>query len=228
MVFSSVQFIFLFLPVALVLYFISPLRLRNGVLLGLSIFFYSAGEHMYLWLLLLLIGLNYITGRVLEALSGRTIRRAVVGCAIAIDLAALGFFKYSGFFGAWLSVIRQHLVWQGIILPLGISFYVFHNISYIVDVYRGVARARRNLIDFALYISFFPQVIAGPIIRYHDISYYLDDRHPTLSGFSSGLERFFYWAGEEDGHCQPAWYNRRSCFYHISRNTHMLGRLDRY
>jgi alginate O-acetyltransferase complex protein AlgI len=190
MVFSSAQFIFLFLPVALALYFISPVRLRNGALLGLSILFYSAGEHMYLWLLLLIIGLNYITGRVLDALSGRTIRRVSVGGAIAIDLTALGFFKYASFFGSWLSVIHQHAIWQGIILPLGISFYIFHNISYVVDVYRGVAKARRNLIDFALYVSFFPQVIAGPIIRYHDISSYLDDRYPTLSDFSSGLERF--------------------------------------
>ena len=87
-----------------------------------------------------------------------------------IDLAALGFFKYAGFFGAWLSVIHQRPFWQGIILPLGV-FYVFHNISYIVYVYRGVARARGNLIDFALYISFFPQVIAGPIIRY--LAYHL-------------------------------------------------------
>ena len=190
MVFSSVQFVFVFLPVALALYYISPVRLRNGVLLGLSIFFYVAGEHVYLWLLLLLIGLNYMAGRVLDASSGRTIRRAVVGGAIAIDLATLGFFKYAGFFGTWLPATPQHAVWQGIILPLGISFYVFHNISYIVDVYRGVARARQNLIDFALYITFFPQVIAGPIVRYHDISPYLDDRRQTVSDFSLGLERF--------------------------------------
>jgi alginate O-acetyltransferase complex protein AlgI len=179
-----------FLPFSLATYFAAPARARNLVLLCISIAFYITGERRYFWLLALLIAVNYCAARALDALVDQRRRRAVVTAAIAVDLGALGWFKYAGFVGSTLSPVFHHAIWQGIILPLGISFYVFHNISYVVDVYRRIAPARRNPIDFGLYISFFPQVIAGPIIRYHDISAFIDHRRVRLSDFSSGLERF--------------------------------------
>jgi len=189
LVFSSIQFIFLFFPLALVLYWAAPRRARNLMLLALSLFFYASGESRHLWLLLTLIVVNYLAGRAIEAGRGVS-RRLALGCAVGVDLAALGWFKYAGFIATSVFPAAHFAAWQGILLPLGISFYVFHNISYVVDVYRGAAPARRNPIDFALYISFFPQVIAGPIIRYHDIAHALDDRHVRLEDFASGMERF--------------------------------------
>jgi alginate O-acetyltransferase complex protein AlgI len=190
LVFSSIQFVFLFLPLALGLYWIAPRRARNLMLLALSLFFYASGEAHHLWLLLALIAINYTAGHAIEAARSPARRRAALTVAIAADLAALGWFKYAGFFATAVFPLAHVAAWQGIVLPLGISFYVFHNISYVMDVYRGTARARRNPIDFALYISFFPQVIAGPIIRYHDIAPALDDRHVRLEDFASGMERF--------------------------------------
>ncbi len=189
MVFSSIQFIFVFLPLALALYWAAPRRGRNAALLALSLFFYASGEARHLWLLLALIGVNYVAGHTIEAGRGVS-RRIALTAAIGLDLAALGWFKYAGFLASALAPLSHAAMWQGLVLPLGISFYVFHNISYVVDVYRGTARARRNPIDFALYIAFFPQVIAGPIVRYHDIAGALDHRRVRLEDFASGLERF--------------------------------------
>lgn len=191
MVFSSPQFLFLFLPIALVLYGSSPKRGGNLVLLLVSLLFYAWGEAAHLWVLLLLIALNWAAGLVIARDPRALQRRLAVTAAIAIDLAALVWFKYAMFLGhnvARFGVASTALT--GIVLPLGISFFVFHNISYVVDVYRRVAPPRRNPIDFALYIAFFPQLIAGPIIRYHDIAAQLDRRRVTPAGFASGVERF--------------------------------------
>ncbi len=190
MVFSSIQFIFVFLPLALALYWIAPRPGRNLMLLALSLFFYASGEAHHLWLLLALIAVNYAAGLVIEDALSPLWRRLAVGIAVAIDLFALAWFKYAGFLATALAPLSHAAMWQAIVLPLGISFYVFHNISYVVDIYRRTAPARRNPIDFALYISFFPQVIAGPIIRYHDIAGALDHRRVRVEDFSSGLERF--------------------------------------
>jgi len=191
LVFSSPQFLFLFLPLALVVYALAPRRARNLVLLLLSLLFYTWGEAGHLWLLLLLIAVNWSAGLVIENDRRAERRTVAAAAAIAVDLAALVWFKYAMFLAhnaARLGVASVAL--DGIILPLGISFYVFHNISYVVDVYRRVAPARRNPIDFALYIAFFPQLIAGPIIRYHDIAAALDRRRVTAGSFASGMERF--------------------------------------
>jgi alginate O-acetyltransferase complex protein AlgI len=191
LVFSSPQFLFLFLPFALVLYGLSPRRGCNLALLLVSLLFYAWGEAAHLWLLLLLIAVNWAAGLVIARDTRPSRRRLAITAAIAIDLAALVWFKYAMFLGhnfARLGVASVAL--NGIVLPLGISFFVFHNISYVVDVYRRVAPPRRNPIDFALYIAFFPQLIAGPIVRYHDIAAQLDRRRVTPAGFASGVERF--------------------------------------
>jgi alginate O-acetyltransferase complex protein AlgI len=190
LVFSSPQFLFLFLPLALVVYGLAPRRAGNLALLLLSLLFYTWGEAGHLWLLLLLIAVNWTAGLVIENDFRPERRTVAVAAAIAIDLAALIWFKYAMFLAHNLHVGIASVALTGIILPLGISFYVFHNISYVVDVYRRVAPARRNPIDFALYIAFFPQLIAGPIIRYHDIAAALDRRRVTAASFASGLERF--------------------------------------
>jgi alginate O-acetyltransferase complex protein AlgI len=190
-VFSSPQFLFLFLPLCLVVYPLAPRGGRNLVLLLLSLLFYAWGEAAHLWLLLALIAVNWTAGLAI-ARNGRVRdRRLAAAAAIAIDLAALVWFKYAMFLGHNLTRFGvSSTALTGIVLPLGISFFVFHNISYIVDVYRGVAPPRRSPIDFALYISFFPQLIAGPIVRYHDIADALDRRRVTPEKFASGIERF--------------------------------------
>ena len=191
MVFSSPQFLFLFLPIALGLYALAPRPARNLVLLLASLLFYVWGEAEHLWLLLALIALNWAAGLVLAHERRDSLRTLAAGLAITVDLAALVWFKYALFLSRNLD--RLHIgpgALEGIVLPLGISFFVFHNISYVVDVYRRVAPPQRNPIDFALYIAFFPQLIAGPIIRYHDIAAALGQRRVTPAGFASGVERF--------------------------------------
>ncbi|MBV9755987.1 MAG: MBOAT family protein, partial [Alphaproteobacteria bacterium] len=191
MVFGSPQFLFLFLPFALLVYAATPRRGRNLALLLVSLLFYAWGEAGHLWLLLALIAVNWVAGLAIAGTESPLQRRLAVSAAIATDLAALVWFKYAMFLGHNLARLgASAMALDGIVLPLGISFFVFHNISYVVDIYRRVAPPRRNPIDFALYIAFFPQLIAGPIVRYHDIAAALDNRRVTAARFASGTERF--------------------------------------
>ncbi len=197
MIFSSPAFTFLFLPIAFLLHGLTPSRMRNFVLLLLSLVFYAWGEARHLWLLLLLIGIGWLAGLGITSSGflGRH-RGAVLAGAISADLAALAWFKYAHFAAANLPWLERAIpsarsfAAASFVLPLGISFYVFHSISYVVDVYRRAASPRRNPIDFALYIAFFPQLIAGPIVRYHDIAAMLDRRRITVARFAAGIERF--------------------------------------
>jgi alginate O-acetyltransferase complex protein AlgI len=191
LVFSSPQFLFLFLPFALLLYAVTPRRGHNLVLLLVSLLFYTWGEAGHLWLLLGLIAVNWLAGLAIAQAARQSRRRLAVSAAITVDLAALVWFKYAMFLGHNLARLGgSAMALEGIVLPLGISFFVFHNISYVVDIYRRVAPPRRNPIDFGLYIAFFPQLIAGPIVRYHDIAAALDHRRVTAARFAAGTERF--------------------------------------
>ena len=195
MVFSSLFFLFYFLPIVLFSYAIIPARLRNFHLLLASLFFYAWGEGLYVLLMLLVTVLNYFIGMSFTGKTADT-RRKLLILGIVFNLTPLLFYKYSIFFlenlGALLntdfllSVIPQN----GLHLPLGISFFTFHSLSYLVDTFKGTTPCQRNPINLALYISVFPQLIAGPIIRYHDVSKQLDERRVTLEGFSLGVERF--------------------------------------
>jgi alginate O-acetyltransferase complex protein AlgI len=193
MLFSSPLFLFLFLPVVLVAYFAMPKGLRNSFLVLASILFYAWGEGVYSVVMLLSMSINYVFGRLID--DYRNQAKWILALAVAANLAPLIFFKYMAFFVQNAAPVLQlvgirNLRIDHAHLPLGISFFTFHSISYLVDIYRRDAAAQRRPIDLALYISFFPQLIAGPIIRYHDIADQLRNRIVRAEDFATGIQRF--------------------------------------
>jgi len=198
MVFSSEVFLFAFLPAVLGLYFAMPgARVKNGFLVLASILFYAWGGAMYVPLVLGSALVNYGFGLALSRLPGVATRerRLLVGAAVALNLAGLACFKYAGFLNDNLSFISggaigRNVALSQIYLPLGISFFTFHAISYVVDVYRRTSEARKNPLEVMLYFVFFPQLIAGPIIRYKDVAAQLSRRVVTVEGFAYGVRRF--------------------------------------
>jgi alginate O-acetyltransferase complex protein AlgI len=191
MVFSSPTFLFLFLPVVLALAFAlrERLRVQNAFLLVASLFFYASGDGAHLGLFLGSIALNYGFGLAVERAPHR---RVWLGVGVAVNVALLLAFKYANFLAASLNdtVGAPVLVLAPIALPVGISFYTFHAISYLVDVGRGRARAQRSPLELGLYLALFPQLIAGPIVRYGDLEAQLAMRRVELAGFASGARRF--------------------------------------
>jgi alginate O-acetyltransferase complex protein AlgI len=201
MVFSSPIFLFLFLPVLLAASFSARAELRNPILLLASLFFYVWEEGVYVAVLLTSIGLNYAFGLLLERCGtgsgGRRGAGLVLGLAVAANLALIAAFKYANFFADNLNVMLAWLHLRPIALapvhlPLGISFFTFQALSYVIDVYRRDVAAQRNLVDFALYKTLFPQLIAGPIVRYRDVAAQLSERSITLDGFAEGVRRFIF------------------------------------
>ncbi|MEA2689104.1 MAG: alginate O-acetyltransferase complex protein AlgI [Candidatus Eremiobacteraeota bacterium] len=198
MVFSSEIFLFAFLPAVLALYFlVRGAAARNVVLVVASLFFYAWGEGRFVLLVLGSALVNYGLGLALDQLpgGGTRERRLVVGAGVALNLAILIVFKYAGFFGDNLNfifgnTIGRQVTLSQIYLPLGISFFSFHAISYIVDVYRRTSGARKNPLEVVLYFVFFPQLIAGPIIRYKDVASQLGGRTVAISDFAYGARRF--------------------------------------
>jgi alginate O-acetyltransferase complex protein AlgI len=188
MVFSSLFFLFYFLPVILVSYFATPAKLRNLHLLLASLFFYAWGEGLYILLMLFVITVNYIIGMSFDKSAADTRRRLLI-FGIGVNLIPLLFYKYSGFFLESLG-ITSLVPENGIHLPLGISFFTFQAMSYLIDTYRGTTTSQKNPINLALYITVFPQLIAGPIVRYHDISKQIHKRRVSLDDFTPGVERF--------------------------------------
>jgi len=194
MVFSSIEFLFFFLPAALALYLVSPRPLRNLTLLLASLLFYTWGGGVLVLLLLGSVAANYLLGLVVATSRGVR-RRAAVAVAVALNLGILGVFKYLNFGVAQWNAVQlafggAEIDWAPVALPIGISFYTFQSMSYILDVNRGAARVLRNPVDFGLYVSMFPQLIAGPIVRFHEISEQIADRRLTVAGFGAGALRF--------------------------------------
>lgn len=190
MVFSSLVFLWLFLPVVFALYFTAKEQYRNVILLIASLFFYAWGEPVYVLVMILSIIVNYFCGLKIGAAEEHKRKRALFW-GVFVNLALLGVFKYTGFFTEnvnaifGLQVEVKHLP-----LPIGISFYTFQSISYLVDIYRRVCEPQRNIIKMGLFISFFPQLIAGPILKYYDIASQIDKRQVTLPLFNEGAVRF--------------------------------------
>ena len=186
MLFSSLEFLFGFLPLTLLVYYLFPPRLRNGVLLVFSLLFYGAGEPIFLWLMVLTVLADYGFGLWIErtAARGRS-PKPVLAFAVTAHVALLGFFKYYDLFATSLGLPSL-----GIPLPIGISFYIFQALSYVIDVYRGEAAAQKNLVAFGTYVSLFPQLVAGPIVRYGEIDEQLTVRSHTASRAVSGISAF--------------------------------------
>ena len=191
MLFSSVPFLFYFLPCVLLVYFIVPGKLKNSVLLLASLIFYGWGEPRYLPVMAVSILQGYVFGLLIERSRGRPLARVFLTVSVLLSLGMLAYFKYADFMIANLNALTGLSVpLLRITLPIGISFYTFQILSYAVDVYRGTVPAQRNLIDLAAYIAMFPQLIAGPIVRYADVAGQLRARRHNLPDAAYGVRRF--------------------------------------
>ena len=199
MVFSSTIFLCVYLPLVLLGYYICPKKGRNLFLLIASLVFYAWGEPKYVFLMIFSILVNYIFGRLMDKNRGRQKRmKLLLVLSVVIDLGLLSVFKYTDFvitnvnaiFGSSFDLLK-------IALPIGISFYTFQAMSYTIDVYRDDVRVQKNLIDFGMYITMFPQLIAGPIVRYADVQDQLAERSVTTADFSEGVMRFVVGLGKK-------------------------------
>lgn len=210
MVFSSIVFLFLFLPLTLLAYFVvrNQPRLRNALLLVVSLAFYFWGEGAYTLVMLLYIVCNYYFAHLIEfflkrnpAEVGRQHARRVLIGSLFFNLGFLTFYKYANFIASnidyGLEFFGYSFKLDPIHLPIGISFFTFQAISYVVDVYRGDIKASRSLLNFAMYKAFFPQLIAGPIVRYKDVAKQIVSRHTTFKQFKYGVERFIIGLGKK-------------------------------
>ncbi len=191
MLFSGIPFLFYFLPVVLAVYFLAPKRLKNAVLLVFSLVFYAWGEPKYVFLMVATILLFYGCGLAISKCQRRVWKKVWLTVSVVSSLALLGLFKYADFFlGSFNALTGAGIPLLKLALPIGISFYTFQCLSYTIDVYRGNAQAQKNIINFGAYVSLFPQLIAGPIVRYVDVARELDCRSHSWEDFSLGLRRF--------------------------------------
>lgn len=192
MLFSSIVFLFTFLPVVLILYYLLPVRFRNVILLLASLVFYAWGEPVYLFLMILSILFNYFSGLdIARNLQDKRAAKRSLVFNLIINLAVLGFFKYEGFVLDTLNgILPVHISYHALPLPIGISFYTFQILSYIIDVYRGNVKVQTNLPNFALYVTMFPQLIAGPIVQYADVDEQLASREVSWTKFGEGSMYF--------------------------------------
>ena len=205
MVFSSVTFLFFLLPAVLIAYHLAPRRVRNALLVLASLLFYAWGAGAFVFALLASVAANYVVGARLERrvdAGDVTGARRWLAAGVVLDVALLAWFKYANFgVASWNAALAAAglptVPWAEIALPIGISFFTFHSLSYLVDVYRGAARHLVSPLDFTLYITFFPQLIAGPIVRFHEIRDQLVERRETFDAFAAGVYRFSFGLGKK-------------------------------
>ena len=203
MVFSSMIFLWIFLPVTLIVYYLLHLtrniKLMNVWLLCASIFFYSWGEPRYIALLIVSVCINFLSGLLIWYFRGTRAVNAALLASIAANLLLLGYFKYYDFAAGLMNGIigRDVLPIRDIVLPIGISFYTFQAMSYVIDLYRGKTEVQKSLYKLALYITFFPQLVAGPIVRYRDIASQIDHREVDLEKFTYGVQRIAIGLGKK-------------------------------
>lgn len=194
MVFSSAIFLFLFLPIVFILYYISPKKLRNTIMFLASLLFYAWGEPIYIFIMLFSTVFDYGNGRLIEKFRNQEkekICKVILILSIVVNLGLLMFFKYTDFFvGNINGLFGLSIDSLGLALPIGISFYTFQTLSYTIDVYRGVVQTQHNIINFGMYVSMFPQLIAGPIVRYSDIKNQVDSRDENVDEIAAGIRRF--------------------------------------
>lgn len=213
MVFSDLLFIFVFIPLFILSYIAGgwidrrrkesdpairrPLLARNMALVVFSLLFYAWGEPVYVLLMLLSVLVNFMAGRAIDACVGPGWRKTWLFIGVALDLVILGSFKYLGFFAGALAELGIAVNVPEIALPIGISFYIFQSISYLVDVYRRESPVQRNFMDLLLYIAMFPQLIAGPIVRYGTVALEINDRSTSPADIAQGSYRFFIGLGKK-------------------------------
>lgn len=200
MLFSSLVFIWYFLPAVFLLYYLFPWKqAKNLVLLAASLFFYAWGEPKYILLMLMSIACNYLFGLCLHTASQKGTKKFFLLLCLTVNLGLLGYFKYFNFGAELMNFFlnREQIALRQITLPIGISFYTFQALSYVIDVYRGDIAVQKNPFYLALYISFFPQLIAGPIVKYHDIEAQIACRSVNFTMQAYGVKRFSYGLGKK-------------------------------
>ncbi len=194
MTFSSLTFLWFFLPIVFLMYQVVPKKAKNIWLLGTSLLFYGWGEPKYIVLMIVSILLNYASGLLIDRKkrSPLMMNKIILAICILLNLLLLGYFKY---FNLLIDSVNhlaggEVLTFSRVLLPIGISFYTFQALSYVIDLYRNETQVQKNLIHFALYVTFFPQLIAGPIVKYHDIAKQLDERIADSDKIVLGIKRF--------------------------------------
>ena len=191
MVFSSLFFVFFFMPIFLIIYYLVPNKIKNIILLIFSLLFYSWGEPIYIVLLLFSSVVDYSNGYFINKFKDSKVKtRFFLILSIVINLSLLGVFKYSNFIISNLNLLGLKISSNSLALPLGISFFTFQTMSYSIDVYKGNIKYEKNFINFMTYVCMFPQLVAGPIVRYSDISKELNKRKVTFDNFSTGVFKF--------------------------------------
>ena len=194
MVFSSVFFLFYFLPIVLVFYFITPKKFRNLLLLVSSLFFYSWGEPKYIWIMLFSTLVDFTSGKMIHRHKENNDQKKAkhwLLVSVFVNLGLLGFFKYTDFMIENInSIFSLGIPLLKLTLPIGISFYTFQTMSYTIDLYRGETKVQNSILNFATYVTLFPQLIAGPIVRYQTVANELDSREETPDMISDGIQRF--------------------------------------
>ncbi len=199
MVFSSIAFLFYYLPIMIILTYLSPMRFRNGILLVGSLLFYGYGEPVYVIMMILSILIDYTNGRFIEKYRDRkNLTKLFLIISVVANLSLLGFFKYGDFLITNVNaLLSMNIPLLNVGLPIGISFFTFQTMSYSIDVYRGDIVAEKNLITFGAYVSMFPQLIAGPIIIYKDVAEFLKERKVSQAMLSQGIMRFILGLGKK-------------------------------
>lgn len=194
MIFSSVLFLYIYLPLVLLIYQLTPLKARNLLLLIVNLIFYGWGEPVYILLMFLSIGIDYVNGYYVGKYRNTDRKKAkrFVILSVVMNLSLLGFFKYYDFLAISLNGLLNMQLLQplGLALPIGISFYTFQTMSYTIDIYRNQADAQKSIINFGTYVTLFPQLIAGPIVRYNDVADQLEHREYRSDMFAYGIQRF--------------------------------------
>ena len=192
MVFSDSVFLFMFLPLTLAVYYAVPFAFKNTVLFLTGLLFYAWGEPVYVLIMLLSTAIDYCAGRLMDRFdSNKKIRTATLLVSVVMNLSLLGIFKYGSFFiGSVNGIFGSAIPDPGLPLPIGISFFTFQSMSYTIDLYRRNIKVQKNFIDFAAFVTMFPQIVAGPIVRYEDVSAQLACRRIDLSSMSDGITRF--------------------------------------
>lgn len=192
MVFSEPVFMFLFLPVTLLLYYAVPFRFKNAVLFLTGLLFYAWGEPVYVLIMILSTLIDYVAGRVMDRFDNKkNIRKLALIVSVVMNLSLLGVFKYSGLFTDTLnSVFGLSIGNPNLPLPIGISFFTFQSMSYTIDLYRRNIKVQKSFVNFAAFVTMFPQIVAGPIVRYEDVARELDGRRIDFEAISSGISIF--------------------------------------
>lgn len=196
MIFSSISFLFYFLPILLIAYYVLPKKCRNTVLLIASLFFYFYGEPKFIIMMIFNIVQTYIFGLLIDKYKEKS--KIFLMVSVIISIGALVYFKYIDFIIENINLLlKNKLTFMNVALPIGISFYTFQLLSYIIDVYKGNAKVQKNLVKLAMYVSLFPQLIAGPIVRYTDVEEQIEKREHSIEKFALGVRRFTIGMGKK-------------------------------